>query len=246
MKNMPQQALYKRFAKYYHLLHPPKDYQEEVRRLTALIKQHLRSDGKDLLDVACGTGDHLSYFKKAFLCTGIDINASMISVARKKVKGVTFRKGDMTNFSLSKKFNVITCLGASINYVKTRANLQRTVNNFARHLKPGGVLIIEPYWPKSKLKKERIHMNCYDRKNIKVFRITMAKIKDNILTREKYTVIAEKGKDVRQFSDKRTSGLFEKDEMLNTMKKAGFKVKFLAKGFEEGWGLYIGIKKERD
>lgn len=94
-------------------------------RLKKLISRYKKSKGRDLLDVACGTGNHLKYLKNSFSCTGTDIDEEMLSIARKKVKGVVFKKADMTTLSLNKKFDVITCLFSSIGYVKTYANLRK-------------------------------------------------------------------------------------------------------------------------
>ena len=51
----------------------------------------------------------------------------------------------MRSFDLGRRFDVITCLFSSIGYMKSPADLRDGVINMARHLQPGGVLIIEPW-----------------------------------------------------------------------------------------------------
>ncbi len=41
---------------YYDKIYAHKDYAAETEKLQLFIEEHLRSDGKRLLDVACGTG----------------------------------------------------------------------------------------------------------------------------------------------------------------------------------------------
>ena len=52
----------------------------------------------------------------------------------------------MISLDLNKKFDIITCLFSSIGYVKTYANLEKSITSFAKHLKIGGVVIIEPWF----------------------------------------------------------------------------------------------------
>ena len=89
---MAEQSLYKELAKYYDLLYSWKDYQKESEKIIKLILKHKKSKGNNLLEVACGTGHHLQYFKDKFSCFGIDINEEILNVAKNKVPNVKFKK----------------------------------------------------------------------------------------------------------------------------------------------------------
>ena len=115
--------MYKELAKYYDLIYHWKDYKAEAETIQNLIKKYKTSDGNNLLDVGCGTGMHIKYFRDEFACTGIDINKEMVEVAKTKVEGVSFKQGDMVDFDLNIEFDVILCLFSSIGYVKTYDNL---------------------------------------------------------------------------------------------------------------------------
>ncbi|HEC66385.1 MAG TPA: class I SAM-dependent methyltransferase, partial [bacterium] len=118
---MEKQSLYKNLAHYYDLIYFDKDYKAEADQIKKLISKYKESKGKDLLELASGTGKHLEYLKKTYKCTGTDINEDMLRIARKRVKGVTFKKADMINLKLNKKFDAIIVLFSSIGYVKTYA-----------------------------------------------------------------------------------------------------------------------------
>ena len=109
--------MYKELAKYYDLIYHWKDYEIECSTIKELIKKYKKPEGNLLLDVGCGTGMHIKYFKDDFSCTGIDINSEMVEVAKSKVADVKFQQGDMINFSLKNSFDVILCLFSSIGYV---------------------------------------------------------------------------------------------------------------------------------
>ena len=234
-----EQLLYKNLAKYYDLIYHFKDYNKEAKEIKEIISKHKKSKGKELLEVACGTGKHLKYLKSNFNCTGIDINRGMINVAKKEIKGVSFKTGNMINFNLKKKFDVITCLFSSIGYVKTYGNLKKTIKNFSKHLNIGGILIIEPWITKKEYRIGDVNLQTYEDKDIKIARETFAGTKENISVLEMHYLIAENKKGIKHFSEFHKLGLFEVDKTLRIMEDAGLKAKFKKTG---GRGLYVGIK----
>jgi len=235
-------VLYKSLAKYYDLIYRSKDYKKESDRIRELIKRYKKSRGKELLDVGCGTGRHLKYLKKYFSCTGLDKNKEMISIAKKNVKGVKFKIGDMMNFSLKKKFDVILCLFSTIGYVKSYTNLKKTLNNFSKHLKEGGVLIIEPWISPNDFKDNSIHMEVYSGKDIKLARAGYSRKRGNISIVYMEYLVVEKNKGIRHFKEKHEMGLFGVNQTLKIMKDVGLKSIFLKRGLTSGRGLYIGVK----
>ena len=234
--------MYKELAKYYDLIYSWKDYKGEVNRIKDLIKKYNNSDGKELLDVGCGTGKHLEYLKPNFSCTGSDLNAEMLEIARENVKGVIFTQADMITMDFKKKFDIILCLFSPIGHVKTYANLDRTILNFSNHLKKEGVVIIEPWLIKSTYDVGRPGMTTYDAEDIKIARLNNTKIENDLSILEMHYLIAERNKDVEYFVEKHELGLFEIDKFLEYMTKAGLKAKFLKDGLMKDRGLYIGIK----
>ena len=234
--------MYKEFADTYDLIYSFKDYKKEVKKIKKLIKKYKSTNGSELLDVACGTGEHLKYLEDNFICTGVDINEGILNVAKNKVIGATFKQADMINFDLNKKFDVILSLFSSIGYVQTYANLEKTIVNFTNHLKQGGVVIIEPWFTKSTYQVGFPGMTTYDGADIKIARLNTTKIENDLSVMDMHYLIVEKNKDVKYFVDKHEVGLFDTDKTLEIMKKAGLKSEFLTDGLMKERGLYIGVK----
>ena len=63
---MKKQALYKNLAKYYDCVYSMKDYKKEADALKRIIARYKKIKGKNLLEVACGTGNYLQYLKNDF------------------------------------------------------------------------------------------------------------------------------------------------------------------------------------
>ncbi|MBY9011633.1 MAG: class I SAM-dependent methyltransferase [Candidatus Lokiarchaeota archaeon] len=234
--------MYKELAKYYDSIYHWKDYKTEVTAIKELIEKNKKSDGNNLLDVGCGTGMHVKYFKDDYSCTGIDINNEMVEVAKSKVSDVSFEQGDMIDFSLKSRFDVILCLFSSIGYVKTYSNLEKTIINFSNHLKKGGVLIIEPWFTKSVFWGGVPEMTTYDGDDVKIARLNTTKVEGDLSIMEMHYLIAEKNEDIKHFVDIHELGLFEHDKTLDFMEQANFKADYLKDGLMKDRGLFIGVK----
>jgi SAM-dependent methyltransferase len=235
--------LYKEFAEIYDLIYSFIDYKKACKKLFKLIKKYKRSPGNKLLDVACGTGAHLFYLQDNFICTGLDINADMLEIARKKVESATFIQADMITMNLNEKFDVITCLFSSIGYTKTYENLKKTIDNFSNHLNPGGLVIIEPWLEKSKYHEGHISMTTFDGDDIKIARLNTTGLKDDLSTMEMHYLMLRKGEEVKYFKDYHELGLFDTEKTMEIMNRANLEGKSFKKGLMVERGLLIGIKK---
>ena len=235
--------LYKQFAKYYDLIYTKKDYKSEFDYQNKLIKKYQKSKGKDLLEVACGTGRYLEYCEKTYHCTGFDLNQAMLNIAKKKLKKTKLHQGNMQTFDLHKQFDIVTCLFSSIGYLKNTKQLEQTIVNFSKHLKPGGVFLISPWLSKQAFKVCSIHMNGYYDDNIKITRAVVSKFKKpNISVMDFHWMIAERNKDVKYISgDKHELTMFTEKEFKTAFTKAGLKVDFIKQN-KDSRGLYVAVK----
>lgn len=240
---MNKQLLHNKLAKYYDRVYSFKDYLDEAVRIQNLIIKYLETGGNTLLDIACGTGLHLKHLKDDFSCTGVDISKAMLKIARNNAKGVTFKVADMKTLKLGKQFDIITCLLSSIGYAKTYSNLERTMQNFSKHLKKGGLALIEPSHAKSLYVTGEPRITTYDGRDAKIARINVTKIRQATAVLNMNIVIAERGKEAKYFIDKHEIGLFGINNTLKIMKAAGLKSKYLKNGLMPGRELFVGIKK---
>lgn len=226
---------------YYDVIYETfKDYAKESNSIRELIKQHKRSKGKALLDVACGTGQHLFFLRRFFKVEGLDVDPKLLAIARKRNPGVTFHRADMVDFTLHGKFDVITCLFSSIGYVKTVSRFRRSVASMVEHLKPGGVLILEPWLTPESFKLGRLGCVFVDQPKLKIARISTAEADGRVsILHLHYLVGTPKG--VRYFIERHELGLFPQSEYLSALRKHGLRVSWDPKGLM-GRGLIIAVK----
>src|SRR5260221_2487885 len=105
------------YSKYYDLLYKDKDYAIEVDYIDRLIKK-FHPHAIHLLDVGCGTGRHANLLAdRNYFVHGIDLSEQMLEIANNsKRSNPIFSKGDIRNFQLTKKFDVITSLFHVMSY----------------------------------------------------------------------------------------------------------------------------------
>jgi len=171
---------YNKLSKYYDALHHRKDYETEANFFIGLIKKYKKSRGKKLLDVACGTGEHIKYLKKNFDCEGIDLSVELIKIAKEKNPNLEFNVQNMKKLDLKKKFDVITLLFSSIAYLKNKNEIIKTLKKFYNHLEVGGVLIIETLYLKESFKEIKNHIRGYLNNSFSIKRIIDISINKNV------------------------------------------------------------------
>ena len=216
------------------------DYPAASRKLYASI-QHLNPNAKTLLDVACGTGKHLECLREHFQVEGLDINPRLLEIARKRCPGVRFHLGNMMDFSLDDKFDVVTCLFASIAFLKALNNVELAVACMARHLRPGGILVVEPWVSPEKCWTNKVTADFTNEPELKIVRMYTHEIEGRLSVFDiNYLVGTPQG--VTYFVEREELGLFTHEEYVQAFEKAGLEVSHDEKGLF-GYGLYIGVRQ---
>jgi SAM-dependent methyltransferase len=233
-------TMFDKSTQYYDRIYAWKDYQGECAQLTTIIGEHLRSGADRLLDVACGTGHHLAYLKESFDVEGLDLSSDLLQIAENRNPGVPFHQGDMLDFALDQRFDVITNLFSSIGYTRTIDNLNKAIASMARHLAPGGVLIVEPWFTPEQWSAGTVHALYVDDPELKIARINLSGAEGRLSYMDFHYLIGTL-EGVEHFTERHELGLFEVDEMVASFTQAGLKVTYDEEGIA-GRGLYIGTK----
>tara|TARA_B100000886_G_C20421374_1_gene491771 strand:- start:1080 stop:1847 length:768 start_codon:yes stop_codon:yes gene_type:complete len=144
---------FKKYSHYYDLFYEEKNYKEEVNFLVDKT-DHFKVNRDEVLDLGCGTGMHaIEFAKLGSNVIGIDLSQDMINKANevkldldKDLQGkLSFSKGDIRNFKLQKKFDVIFSLFHVVSYIKNNNDLLQALSTIYKHLNNGGIFIFD-YW----------------------------------------------------------------------------------------------------
>lgn len=246
--------IYSKKSQYYDFIYSWKDYEAESIILKQFIKKFKHSPGNELLDAGCGTGTHIQYLQDQFSVMGIDISDSMLKVAKIKNPQLQFKQCDFIQVNFAKKYDVITCLGYSIGYVKNHHNLQKTIKSFAKLLNPGGVLIIEPWFQQAYYKDNSSLIKTYHSNDLNIARMTDFRKKGAISLVNTHYLLSEKGKSVQHWEELHEIAMFDKSEYLQLMTENGMSASYFENGlisphsspsswYESDRGVFIGVKQ---
>jgi ubiquinone/menaquinone biosynthesis C-methylase UbiE len=230
--------MFTKSARFYDALYQFKDYGKAVQLLHQLI-QEMKPGASDLLDVACGTGKHIEYLRENYRVEGLDINPALLKIACERCPGVTFHEADMTRFELGEKFDVVCCLFSSIAYVQTKEKLAEAIQAMARHLNPGGLLLIEPWIFPDKYWKDKLIANFADLDDLKISWMYIQE-QEGLTSVFDINYLVGTGAGISHFSEKHVMGLWTDVEYRDAFRKAGVSVEYEENGFF-GRGVYYGI-----
>lgn len=232
--------MYTKSAAFYDAIYSFKKYPAEAAQLHEIISKHKLSSGNRLLDVACGTGMHIQALRTlGYEATGVDLEDDLLAIAREKNPGVRFYRGDMIDFDLGATFDIVTCLFSAIGYVRTVDRMKRAVANMAGHLVPGGVLIVEPWYPPG-FPLKALGQLSVDLPELKLARIVNTQIIGTSYIGHFHYLIG-KPDGVEYLVERHELGLFSIQEHRNAFESAGLETTHDPKGLI-GRGLWIGVK----
>jgi ubiquinone/menaquinone biosynthesis C-methylase UbiE len=233
--------VFTRSARLYDAIYHWKDYTAEAVWIHELV-QARKPGAATLLDVACGTGAHLVELARLYRCVGVDVDPKLLAVARERVPAdVELREADMRDFDLGRRFDAVTCLFSSIGYVDGVDELGRAVASMARHLEPGGVLVVEPWLSPERVVIPHVAAVFVDEPELKIARMNAIEVDGNRSILELHYLVGRPD-GVEHFTELHELTLFTDDEMLAAFRSAGLEVEHDADGGPMGRGLYLGVR----
>lgn len=137
---------YGEFASLYDELMNDFDYEQWADYIERTFEKYDLKP-KDILEMACGTGN-LTYYlaKRRYNIVCFDLSSDMLSKAYEKLsryKNVKILNQNMIDFNINKKFQVILSICDSINYITDENDLLKSFENVYKHLNEGGAFIFD-------------------------------------------------------------------------------------------------------
>jgi SAM-dependent methyltransferase len=138
-----------RNARLYDLMFPAgpqvRFYVEEARRARGRVLELAGGTGRVLLPIAA----------EGLECVGLDLSPEMLAEARRKAKesGVEVRwlQGDMSDFELGERFDLIFVASNSLLHLHAMADLVSCFQAVRRHLAPSGRFVFDVFNPSVRL-----------------------------------------------------------------------------------------------
>jgi SAM-dependent methyltransferase len=226
----------------YDALYSFKDYAQEARRLHELI-QARKPSARTLLDVACGTGKHLVELRAWYDVEGLDRDPQLLGFARERLPGTPLHEGDMTDFDLGRTFDAVTCLFSSIGYAYPEDRLRAAVSAMARHLEPGGVLVLEPWLTPERYQPGHVGALLVDVEDPpgKIARMNVVERHEDLTVMDMHHLVGT-AEGVEHFVERHELGLYTDEQYRDAVAAAGLAPEHDVEGLI-GRGLWLGIRR---
>ena len=168
-------------AEFYDLIYFTfKDYAAEARQIGSLLRR-LNPGCTSVLDVACGTGEHARLLAAdGFAVDGLDLDPAFVRIAQRKHPAGRFYEADMADFHLPHRYDAVLCLFSSIGYVRTLDRVGAALLCFREHLLPGGVIVVEPWFPPGALDPTRVARTVGEANGVRVSRVSRVAIEGRL------------------------------------------------------------------
>lgn len=242
--------LYQELAYLWPLLSPPEDYEPEAMAILSVIDRYLKHSGQSLpvlVEMGAGGGHTLSHLAEEFELLAVDIAQPMLVNCSLICPEATTILGDMRTIDLGRQVDVVLIHDA-VDYMENAQDARDAITNAARHLKPGGLLIVAPTYTTESFENDQSISDEHQDKQIQVAftsKVLRAAESKNQFLMQMVFDITEDGKTTR-YNDEHRCGLFSEFDWLGWIREAGFKV-HLIDDIEElddmPWHGFVGIRK---
>ena len=232
--------MFRKSQRFYDAIYAWKDYPAEVERLDAAIRAR-NPNARTLLDVACGTGKHVELLRDRYEVEGVDLDPEMLNIARARLgPAVPLHLGDMVDFDLGKRFDVVTCLFSSVAYARTPDRLASAIGAMTRHVAASGVLVVEPFFAPDQWEPGHLNANFVDEPDLKIARLSLSGPLASPMTLTFHYLVGT-ADGVERFTEDHEVGMFTDRQYVAAFRAAGLEPEHDPEGLM-GRGLYVGVR----
>lgn len=217
---------YGELAKIYdELINEDINYDEMVDCILRICNEN-NIEFNDYLDIACGTGNVTVRIAKHFKnIYGVDLSEDMLREAFDKLKSERIKGKiicqDMSELSLNRKFDLITSVLDSTNYVTDIEGLKNYFKGVYEHLKDDGLFIfdVNSYYKLSEI----LGNNIYTYSEEDVFYTWENVFEDDLLSMF-LTFFVKKGELYERFEEEHLERAYKESQLESILEELDFKL----------------------
>lgn len=223
-------ATYSRMtADVYDLIYSGKDYEAEAAKLAAIIEERGESGGRDILEAACGTGVYMQHLGGHFNVEGFDLSPEQIEGAKRRMPNAKLSIADMTDFEMGKQYDAVLCLFSSIGYLQTTERLSQAISTMAKHTKPGGMVIVEPWLPRGKFTPGHVSLDAKSNDELSVARMGISSLEGGLSVLAMHHMVGT-SEGVEHFVEIHKLAMFTDEDFTDAFTAAGLEVEIDPEG----------------
>jgi len=138
---------------------------------------------------------------------------------------------------------VVTCLFSSIGYLTAIEDVTQALRTMGEHLKPDGVLIVEPWFTPDEWMPNTVHATLVDEPQLKIARLCTSLVEGTMSIVDLHYLIATPD-GTRHVMEPHRLALYTLEQMTSAFAEAGLRVRRDEVGIC-GRGAYIARREDR-
>lgn len=186
------------------------------------VMSFLGEDVKNVIEYACGTGNLSVYFGRKYDMCCLDISEEMLFCAQEKLRQNAIKANfvceDMSSFCADKKFDAALCMMDGVNYLEDGAD--EFFASVYKNLKADGIFCFDISSHAKLTKTIGNEMFYDDGEDITYF--WQNECDGNKVYMDISIFVKEKGNRYERFDEQHVQRAYKKDEIINSLEKAGF------------------------
>ncbi len=195
---------------------------------------------KIMLDVACGTGRHLTHFEAlGYACFGVDASPAMLKIAEAKLSRTTLLRGYFHNFRLPTQVPLITCFFNSLAYNQNLTELRLAFENIHHYLRYNGLFIFDLFCSESP--RQVFNVKTIEANGLKFSRTFIGLPTDRGFQSTMHYVVFD-GQTTEIIKETTLRGIFSEKTIKETLAECGFSLLHTRSGHAAGTSLFV-VKK---
>lgn len=210
---------------YDKLINEDIDYNKIAKRIFQICEEY-NINRKDYLDLACGTGNVAINIADSFEDScAVDLSEDMLTIAYDKFQqnniNCQFLCQNMSELSLGKKFDLITCVLDSTNYIVEDEDIQNYFKAVSNHLKDDGIFIfdINSYYKITQI----LGNNIYTYDNDDIFYVWENQLEDDVVNMFLTFFVKDKN-GYRRFDEEHTERGYTESQIEELLENANLQV----------------------
>jgi len=234
--------MYGDLARWWPLLSPPSEYDEEAADLLARLPRPPESGSATLLELGSGGGSLASHLKHHFRLTLTDRSPAMLAVSQALNPECEHIAGDMRSLRLQRRFDVVLVHDA-IMYATRPVDVQATLKTAALHCCDGGTVAVLPDSVRETFSAGTDHggHDAPDGRGLRYLEWTWdPNAADDTYMVEYAFLLREVDGTVRVDQDRHEEGLFSRAQWLSWLEEAG--IHAVAALDSSGREIFVGTR----
>jgi SAM-dependent methyltransferase len=215
------------YSDYYDLLYSDKNYKAEV---DYVLSNYHSNTGIKILELGCGSGGHAEFFcENGNIVYGLDLSASMVEKAlEKKINNFQPYQGNIIDFNLDEKFDLVTSMFHVISYLNKNTDLLSCFKSVNNHLQLDGLFIFD-YWyaPAVLSQKPESRIKIFESNDLKVERVANSELlteRNLVNVNFDIKVVSKKLKEEQEFNEWHSMRYFTIPEIELFAAQTGFEL----------------------